>query len=358
MLDNLVRENIKKLVPYEVKMYEDVVKLDANENNHLAYLLNERIAKALMDLKINEYPDSDCWELRKFLGKQLSLAPEELMIGCGSDQLITIIINAFVGGGDKILTFSPTFGMYKIGGGLVGATTLEVPLGKDFSFDFNGFIKVVKEDKWKVIFLTNPNNPTGGIIPREEIIKIIEAANAIVVVDEAYYEFYGETVMDLVRDYPNLIVLRTLSKAYALAGARIGYAAASKNLMGILYKVKPPYNVSSLSQVAAKVCLESQGMMETAVKEIILEREGMEKELGDIENIKIYKSYSNFLLCRIDRAKDLYNYLLENKVLIRYFGEEGPLANCLRITIGTKEENQLVIKFIKEFLCITEKGII
>ena len=349
MIDNLVRDNVKKLVPYEVKVYEDMVKLDANENNQLTGVFNKEIGKALLDLKINEYPDSDSSQLRRYLAEKLQISWEELVLGCGSDQLITMIINAFVGKGDRILTFSPTFGMYKIGGDLVEATTVSFPLKKDFSLDYDNFMDLVKEDKWKVIFLTNPNNPTGGIIPRQEIINIIETANAIVVVDEAYYEFYGESVIDLVGKYPNLIVLRTLSKAYGLAGARVGYGAACRSLMEVLYKVKPPYNVSNLSQLAARVCLENQELMEESVEEIISQRNEMTRELTRVAEIKVYKSYANFLLCKIDGAEDLYNYLLENKVLVRYFGEEGPLANCLRITIGTREENQLVMELINEY---------
>lgn len=353
MINTLVRENIKSLVPYEIKECENVAKLDANENNNLAYLLNQKLAKAIMGLKVNQYPDTDCCELRNMLGKELYLAPQQLMMGCGSDQLISIIINAFIGAEDKILTHTPTFGMYKITTQVAGGTTVEVPLGEDFTFDLYSFMKAIREEEPKVIFLTNPNNPTGGIIPREQIIKIIEFAKGIVVVDEAYYEFYGKSVIDLVNYYPNLIVLRTLSKGYGLAGARVGYGAASKQLMGILYKVKPPYNVTSLSQAAAKICLENKEMMAQAIEEIIKEREAMTSQLRDIPNVKIFKSYGNFILCRLEKAKEVNDFLIDNKVLVRYFGEEGPLAGCIRITIGTKEENQLVVKLLMKALGTT-----
>lgn len=353
MINNLVRENIKGLIPYEVKECENIAKLDANENNNVAYLLNQKLAKAIMGLKVNQYPDTDCCELRSMLGKELRLAPQQLMIGCGSDQLISIIINAFVGNGDKILTHTPTFGMYRITAQIAGGTTVEVPLGKDFVFDLYSFLQAIRKEEPKVVFLTNPNNPTGDIIPREQIIKIVEFAKGIVVVDEAYYEFYGESVIDLVNYYPNLIVLRTLSKGYGLAGARVGYGAASKQLMGILYKVKPPYNVTSLSQLAAKICLENKDMMKQAIEEIIREREIMSSQLKNIPNIKVFKSYGNFVLCRLEKAKEINDFLMKNKVLVRYFGEEGPLAGCIRISIGTKEENQLVVKLLMEVLGVT-----
>ncbi|SES81809.1 histidinol-phosphate aminotransferase [Natronincola peptidivorans] len=355
MINNLVKENIQSLQPYEVKECENIAKLDANENNNVAYLLNQKIAKSLMGLKVNQYPDSDCCQLRKMLQKELGLAPQQLMMGCGSDQLISIIINAFVGEGDKILTHTPTFGMYKITAQIAGGTTVEVPLGKDFSFDYYSFIKESKKQKPKVIFLTNPNNPTGGIIPREQIIKIVEFSDGIVVVDEAYFEFYGESVIDLVNYYPNLIVLRTLSKAYGLAGARVGYGAASKELMAVLYKIKPPYNVASLSQIAAMVCLENKEILEDVIQEIVLEREAMTKQLESLPKVKPYKSYGNFILCRLENAKEVYEHFLNNKVLVRYFGETGPLAGCIRISIGTKEENQLVIKLLMKALGIAEE---
>ncbi|AKL93697.1 histidinol-phosphate aminotransferase HisC [Clostridium aceticum] len=355
MINNLVKENIKSLVPYEVKECETVAKLDANENNNVDYLLNQKIAKALMGLKVNQYPDNDCCELRRILGKQVRLSPQQLMIGCGSDQIIALILQAFIGEGDKILVHTPTFGMYKISTQIVGGTTIEVPLGEDFAFDYYNFVKVMRKEEPKVVFLTNPNNPTGGVIPREQIIKIIEYSNGIVVIDEAYVEFYGETTMDLVNYYPNLIVLRTLSKGYGLAGARVGYAAASKELMGILYKVKPPYNVSNLSQLAAKVCLENKDVLDRVIQEIVAERDNIALQLSEIPDIKVYKSHGNFLLCRIGKAKEVYQYLAEHKVLVRYFGEEGPLKGCIRITIGTKEENQLVIKLLMEALGATKE---
>lgn len=395
MLNNLVKDNIKSLLSYKVEQSADMVKLDANENNNVAYLLNEKLAKAIMELKINEYPDSDCTELRTMLAKELGVDISQIMVGCGSDQLISIIMTTFVGNGDKMLTHVPTFGMYKIVAQTVGGTAIEVPLNEDFSLDLDNFIEIMEREKPKVVFLTNPNNPTGNIIPKDEIIKIVQLSKGIVVVDEAYYEFYGESVIDLVDEYKNLIVLRTLSKAYGLAGARVGYGVASKQLMDILYKVKPPYNVASLSQVAAKVCLMNRDIMENAVKEIIEERENMSSLLKEIPNLKVFESYANFILCKIKDAENVgdvgdvkgaedvvdvkdarsvgyiedvenaedfgdtgdvkdakyvYNYLLDNKVLVRYFGEKGPLANCLRISIGTKEENELVLDLLGEVL--------
>ncbi len=350
MLCNLVRDNIKNLTSYTVEPSLNMVKLDANENNNTAYLLNEKFAEAVSELKINEYPDSDCTELRTILGEELKTDIGQIMIGSGSDQLISIIMSAFVGDGDKMLTHVPTFGMYKIVAQIAGGTIIEVPLNKDFSFNLDSFLEAVEREKPKIIFLTNPNNPTGNIMLRDEIVEIIEQSNGIVVVDEAYYEFYGESVIDLVDEYENLIVLRTLSKAYGLAGARVGYGVASKQLMDILYKVKPPYNVAGPSQLAAKICLMNKDIMKKSVKEIIEERRKMINSLEEIPNIRIFETYANFVLCKLDNAKDVYDYLLDNNVLVRYFGDGGPLADCLRISIGTEEENKLVLGLLKKAL--------
>lgn len=350
MLSNLVKDNIKNLQAYKVEPSLDMVKLDANENNKVAYLLNEKLGQAIADLRLNQYPDSDCDEIRTILAKDLNLDTDQIIVGCGSDQLIQILMTAFVGEGDKMLTHVPTFGMYKIAAQTLGGRTVEVPLNDDFTFNLNKFLKAMEKEEPKIIFLTNPNNPTGNIIPRDEIISILRVSKGLVVVDEAYYEFYGESVIDLVDEYKNLIVLRTLSKAYGLAGARVGYGVASKELMDILYKVKPPYNVASLSQVAAKICLDNKDIMEKAVEETVKDRQRMADLLKEIPNLQIFDSHANFILIKLDKAKNVYDYLLDNKVLVRYFGEEGPLANCLRISIGTKEENDLVVSLLTRLL--------
>lgn len=350
MLDRLMRKSIADFSNYQVQEYGDVIKLDANENNSLAYKFNEKISKAIMDLKINEYPDSDSNELREILGEKLGFGPENIMISCGADQMISIIVNAFIDPGDSILTFSPSFSMYSISTKLVGGNVIEVPLGEDFKFNYDEFIKVIETQEAKIVFLCTPNNPTGGIISREDIIGILDKAESIVVLDEAYIEFDGEGHLDLIEKYPNLLILRTLSKAYGLAGARVGYGIASKELMDILYKTKPVYNVSSISQEAAKIVLEEEELVNNILSEIKEERDKMFEELKSIKNIKVYESHANFLLFKVEDSKRVFDYLVEKGILVRYFGQEGPLANHLRVAIGRKEENQIVIQRLKEVL--------
>ncbi len=355
MITNLVKANIKNLQPYNPKEVPCSIKLDANENNNVSHLLNQKISKAILELKINQYPDSNSTEIRKLLSEKLSVSKDQVVVGCGSDQLIFMVLNAFINVGDKILTPSPTFSMYKISNEVVGGETVEVDLDDGFRFNYNKFMMAIKKENPKVIFLSNPNNPTGGIIPREEIIKIVELSNAVVVVDEAYYEFYQNSVVDLVNYYPNLIVLRTLSKAYGLAGARVGYSIASREATAILNKVKPPYNVSSLDQTAAKVCLENNQMIESIITEIVNERIVISNELNKIKDLKVYESYGNFLLIYTEKARDLYQYLISEEILIRYFGDKGDLAGCLRVSIGTKEENARLLYIIKKYFFCKEE---
>ncbi|WP_049765154.1 histidinol-phosphate transaminase [Alkaliphilus metalliredigens] len=345
----MVRKSIEKLQPYEPNEIYCDIKLDANENNGATMLWNEKIAKALMGLQINQYPDTNAEEIKGILGRQLGVQKDQLVIGCGSDQLITMLFNAFVDSKDRILTLSPTFSMYRVACDIAGGITVEAPLGKDFEFDYFTFIKAVKKVEPKMIFLTNPNNPTGGVISREHIIKIIENTTAVVVVDEAYYEFYGETVADLVNYYSNLIVLRTLSKGYGLAGARIGYSISNKTVTRVLKKVKPPYNVSSLDQIAAKVCLENKVLLQESLREVIEERENLIAALESVDEIKTFKTKGNFVLIEVEEAKLLFNYLTETGIAVRYFGGQGPLKNCIRISVGTKEENRVLMKAVKGY---------
>lgn len=349
MIEKLLKESVKTLSPYKPKDYKVKVKLDANENNHVAFKLNEKVLDGLKNLKINEYPDSDSTLVRDILAKDLEVSIEEIILGCGSDQLITLIINAFVDKGEKILIHTPTFDMYRITNQVAGGVTIEVPLEENFEFNCKKFVEVMEREKPKVVFITNPNNPTGGVIPKEEIEEIIKKSPGIVAIDEAYMEFYKNSAIDLINKYNNVVVLRTLSKAFGLAGARVGYSIASKELTEAINKVKPPYNVSSIDQLAAKVCLENKEWIKEVIEEIIEERERIKGRLNKLCNVNVFNSEANFILFKIRNAKDIHEYLLNKGILIRYFGEQGPLAGCLRISIGTKEENDLVLKLIEDY---------
>jgi len=350
MIEELLKDSVKSLTPYKPKNLVAKAKLDANENNHVALKLNEKILESFKNLKINQYPDSDSTIIREMLARDFGFSVDEIILGCGSDQLITLIINAFVDKGDKILIHTPTFDMYRITNQVAGGVTIEVPLGENFEFNCKEFIRVMISERPKVVFLTNPNNPTGGVIPKDEIIQVIENCPGIVAIDEAYMEFYKDSAIDLVRKYNNVVVLRTLSKAFGLAGARVGYSIASEELTEAINRVKPPYNVSSVDQLVARVCLENKGWIMEVIDEIISERERVKERLTALSDIKIFNSEANFILFSIRNAKEIYEYLLNKGVLIRYFGEKGPLTGCLRVSIGTREENNLFLELLEGYV--------
>ncbi|KAB3532721.1 histidinol-phosphate transaminase [Alkaliphilus serpentinus] len=350
MVESLAKRSLRKVTPYAADSKIKGIPLDANENRNLAFKLNDKIAEAIMALDISRYPDPEAKVLKKKIAADNWINEECVIVGSGSDQLILMMIQAFINEGDKIVTPAPTFSMYGISNGIAGGETIQVDMGEFFSFDFYKFIKRVNKEEPKLIFISNPNNPTGGMVDREHIIKLLENFKGIVVIDEAYYEFSGRTVMDLVPYYPKLVVLRTLSKAYGLAGARVGYGVASKEIIGILKKVKPPYNLSVLDQQAAIICLQNKEIFQPSIEEILEERLWLTKALGSFPGVEVFNSYGNFLLIRLKGAKELYNYLQSKGIFIRHFNEGGSLANCLRVTVGTKEENRAFIGSLKEWM--------
>ena len=353
----LLRENIQQLTPYQVIPETPAVKLDANENNWLAGWFQDELAKKIKEIPLHQYPDTDCRELRKKLAELNEVEHQQVLTGVGSDQIISWIIQAFVEPGDGVVTMNPTFGMYAIDTLMADGALLEVSLDQNFQFQPESFLTMIHEEGPKVVFITNPNNPTGGIIPRHVLEKVLLAipAETVVVLDEAYYEFYGETLADQIMAYPNLIVLRTLSKAYGLAGVRVGYALASDEMIDAISCVKPPYHMSSLDQAAALACLEMIPKVKEELVNVIRWRENMKNFLIQLKNngrdsqLEVFPSAANFLLIRTPHAEKLNHWLKEHRISVRGYGTEGILANCLRITIGTAEENVMLQETIEEY---------
>ncbi len=349
-LFHLLKKSVQTLNTYHVDSVMPKIKLDANENNWLAGKFQPALKDLLSSLPIHHYPDTECTALRHQLAVLNDVKMEQVVTGVGSDQIIAWIIQAFVEQGDRVQVMDPTFSMYEINTQMLGGIPVRVPLGEGFVFDPASFLAKAKEEQPKVVFLTNPNNPTGGVIPQTELtslIKELAVLDCIIAVDEAYYEFYGETVAELIDTYPQLIVLRTLSKAYGLAGVRAGYALASQDMMEALSRVKPPYHMSSLDQMAALVCLNQVDEVKPILDNIIQWRDRLEEELTKL-NLTVFPSRANFLLVRTPLASKIDKRLQEEGILVRNYGAAGPLTNCLRITVGTEEENQQLLDIIKK----------
>ena len=349
-LFHLLKKSVQTLNPYHVDPVTPKVKLDANENNWLAGKFQPALKDLLGALPIHHYPDTECTALRLRLAELNGVNLSQVLTGVGSDQIIAWIVQAFVEQGDRVQVMDPTFSMYEINTMMLGGLPVRVPLAEGFVFESAPFLAKAKEEKPKVVFITNPNNPTGGVIPRTELVSLIRELaqlDCIIAVDEAYYEFYGETAAELIEEIPQLIVLRTLSKAYGLAGVRAGYALASEAMMESLARVKPPYHMSSLDQMAALVCLEQTAEVKPILNNIIQWRSKLEEELKKL-NLTVFPSRANFLLVRTPQASKIDKRLQEEGILVRSYGESGPLANCLRITVGTEEENQLLLEVFKK----------
>lgn len=344
----LIKRSIEKLSAYKVKKEDLKIKLNANESPYdMPIELKKLIADALLNESLNRYPDSESHELKKRILNYTGLDNENIILGNGSDEIIKMIIDAFLDKDDIVVTHSPTFSMYRINSNIAGGKVIEIE-NDLFEIDIDKLIDIANENKAKIIFLCTPNNPTGTLIPSEDIIKVLKNTNSLVVVDEAYYEFCGQTMIDKVNEYKNLIVLRTLSKAFGLAGIRVGYGAANKEIIDILNKVKPPYNLNKLSQLVGTIALDNKDIFSKCIEKIIRERKRLVNELSSMVYIEVIPSYGNFILIRSDKYSEILKGLENKGIGVKGYGEVGILKNCIRISIGTKEENEMVLNVLKE----------
>ncbi|WP_066637148.1 histidinol-phosphate transaminase [Desulfolucanica intricata] len=350
-IEKLVRKDLSQLTPYEPEVHPGVVKLDANEN---PFDMPEEVLRAI-NLKLNtgvftRYPDPLAAELRQKLSGYTGVKPEEILVGSGSDELILNIIQ-ILGPGAPIAVVTPTFSMYWVHSLVVGAKPLAVPRRQDFSVDIEELIRVTENQNCKAVFLCSPNNPTGNTTPPEDLAELLKRVNALVIVDEAYIEFGGETAVPLLQEYANLVILRTFSKAFGLAGLRTGYLLAAKEVVGQLLKVQQPFNLNNYSQIAAAAVMEHLPLFQSRINLIIEEREILFNELKKIPEVSaVYPSLANYIMFKTQKPADrVFKELLEKKILIRNLNSPQ-LPECLRISVGTPEENKLFLKGLREVL--------
>lgn len=355
MIKGLVRSELLNLVPYNANQLPYRIKLDANES---PFEIPESIRMKLTDYFIkgpglNLYPDNDSTSLRKTLSSYWNVDHEGVVVGTGSNQLIQLIITVFVDKGDRVVYPYPSFSMYKINTIIAGGVPVEVPLekDKDFRYDMDAFIDTVNKEKAKVVFLCNPNNPTGGLIPFDDIEKIASACtNSVVVVDEAYAEFSSQTAIPLVKKYDNLVVLRTFSKAYLLAGARCGYSISGTEISDEINRIRPTYNLSSLTQLIAQMVFEEREDLDNKIQYLIGQRGYLVEELGKLKDVYVYPSEANYILIRVPDAERICVELRERGILIRSFSNAPMLENCIRISVGKKEENDILLEELRSII--------
>ncbi|MEY4114806.1 MAG: histidinol-phosphate transaminase [Bacteroidota bacterium] len=344
-LESIVRGNIKKLSPYSSARDEFSGKasvfLDANENS-----LGSPLTKWY-----NRYPDPLQKNVKEKISFIKKVSVEQIFLGNGSDEPIDILLRCFCEPQvDEVIIMPPTYGMYEVSANINNVKIRKVPLTPSFQIDLELLEESIQPNT-KIIWICSPNNPTGNSMDRRSIEMILNNFDGLVVIDEAYINFSRQKsfVADL-NEYPNLVVMQTLSKAWGLAGLRMGMAFASKEIIQYMNKVKPPYNISEPVQELALKALDEIGQVNDMIKAIVEMRTALEKELIEIETVeKIYPSDANFLLVKFKDAKALYQYLLDREIVVRDRSNVQRCEDCLRITVGTEKENKVLIESLKSF---------
>jgi len=340
-IKKLVRKNILAMTAYASARSEFTgvaeVFLDANENP--------------FDNGLNRYPDPLQKTLKAKIASEKQVNSEQIFLGNGSDEAIDLLIRIFCEPGkDEIITLPPTYGMYKVSAALSDIKIVTIPLTSDFKIETKAVLRQVSE-RSKILFICSPNNPTGNDIPLEQIKDLLNNFEGIVVVDEAYIDFsQQDSCTRLLEKYPRLITLQTFSKAWGLAGIRLGMAFAHPAIIQLLNKVKPPYNINQLTQSAALKALDNSNEKKANVQSILQQRDFLTQAFSSIGFIKkVYPSDANFLLVKMEEPKAVYSFLLANHVIVRDRSNVTGCAGCLRFTIGTPAENERLIALLKKF---------
>lgn len=345
MLESLMNPHIVAMEPYASARDEFTGKaevyLDANESWYGG------------NWGVNRYPDPRCVELRRKLEEVLGLPFEMTAIGNGSDEIIDMLLRIFCAPGkDSILISRPTYGEYRVLADLNNLETIDVRLRSDLSLDTDAIIRTVKERKPKLVFICTPNNPTGRTYPVSGILRIAKENPGMTVVDEAYSDFSPsfESMVPYIKDNPRIVVMRTMSKAWAMAGARVGIMVSDPELQAVFIKAKAPYNVSLLAQREALKALAAKDKLYAVRDGIIQERARVAEALGALKGVRrVYPSDANFLLVEVEDADGLYGYCLSRGVIIRNRSREPLLKGCLRMTIGSKEENDRLLEVVSGY---------
>lgn len=344
-LNNILRENIKNLVPYSSARDEfkgeASVFLDANENSFGSPLPNQ----------YNRYPDPLQLAVKTRLSEIKGVPPQNIFLGNGSDEAIDILFRAFCRPGiDNVITVPPTYGMYEVSANINDVSIKKVPLTPDYQLNLEEIAAAIDEHT-KLIFICSPNNPTANSINREDIETILANFSGLVVIDEAYINYSRQkSFIQELTEYSNLVVLQTLSKAWGLAGLRVGMAFASEEIIEVFNRVKPPYNINEASQQLALEALNNIDQVNAWIKETITQREKLVSDLAKLTFVtKIYPSDANFVLVKTTDARGIYNYLVEKGIIVRDRSKIELCEGSLRITVGTPAENDKLIEALKSF---------
>ena len=336
-----LKKEFDGMVPYHSELITDGIILNANESPvKPPKEVLDKINKALANIEFNRYPDMDERELDKAIAKHYGIEPYNVTVGVGSDELLDVCFRAVLNKGDNVIGFSPSFSMYKEFANLVGANYISIEANENNLFQVDEMIENINKYNPKMVLICSPNNPTGQFFTKEEIIKVINSTDALIILDLAYIDFAKEDYFYLGLEYENVIAFKTFSKALALPSIRVGYAMSNKDNIDMINTIKAPYSVTTISQIIAKIAIENFNLYSGQIKQIINERDRLYKELKNM-NFNVYKSEANFLYILMP---DKYNdALLKKKIYIRKFK-----SGVYRITVGTKYENDLLLEVLKD----------
>jgi histidinol-phosphate aminotransferase len=343
-INSLLRDNIRKLIPYASARDEFSgsahIFLDANENS-----LGSPISPAY-----NRYPDPHQVKIKERLTQIKGLPPKHIFLGNGSDECIDLLYRAFCNPGkDNVIIHPPTYGMYEVSAHIHGVDVRRAPLTVNFELDLE-VLEGLVDEQTKIIWICSPNNPTGNALNRQQIETILNNFDGLVVIDEAYINFSrNQSFIRELTEYPNLVILQTLSKAWGLAGLRLGMAFASELIIDILNRIKPPYNIGQATQELVLMALQETTRVNEMIKEIVRMRNELAEKISRLSSVsRVYPSDANFLLVRIKEARRIYEILINKGIVVRDRSSAPGCQDCLRITVGTKEQNDKLLETLTQ----------
>jgi len=341
-----LRPDLKHLQAYQTAEGVANIRMDANEN---PFPWPEGMKEEVYNstIEFNRYPDGAAKALRQAIASYNKVDWTEVLVGNGSDELIQLILSTFAGSGSSLILHPPTFSMYWAAAAITGTSVEEIPLLGGIELDTERILKSDKQSTRQVIIICNPNNPTGSIFQRNEILKIIQESSGLVVVDEAYFEFTGQTLADVINEYPNLLILRTFSKAFGLAALRVGYVLGNKDLIAALNKVRQPFNVNSFSQRAATVALK---YLPAYLQQVAILKEEIQKisqNLSQIPGVTVYPTAANFVLFRSENCRVWAEEFAAKGIAVRYFTDLPVLEEAIRVSSALPEQNRQFLRIAR-----------
>ena len=346
---NGVKSQVLEVPAYSLHAYEAEIKLNQNENPFdFPADLKEEVFRRFKNREWSRYPDFVPDSIRQRLADFAGWHKDGVLVGNGSNELLQATLMVLVDNGTKVVIPSPTFTVYALIASILGAEVIRIPLNPDMSYNVDDLISKSESSEAGVLIINTPNNPTGSVIKNDALKRILEEFSGHVLLDEAYFEFWGYSGLELLEEHPRLIITRTFSKAMGMAGLRVGYLLAHEDLVSEISKAKLPYNVNQFSLTAAEVAVENKDRFRSAIETVLKERDRLGRELDRIPGIKVYPSEANFFLVEVPfEPSVIFDYLYRQGILIRDVSSYPMLSKCLRISVGTREENDRLLSALR-----------